>query len=183
MITVAGRSKRVERLAQRLGPQRSLAVGQVLRLVAVRVRDVGEVDVERRARLEHVVGASSDRGERSTSVNAPSLVACRWAKSSTGRTQPSRDGDRDDVVERAELADAAHHLDAERHRAVLPLEPLAQRAELLDDGVERLLAVAPEQEAGMEDDELGAAAAAMPGGVVEHAERHASTSARARGGP
>ncbi len=41
----------VERLAQRVGAQRAFAVGQVLRLVAVRERDVGEVDVEWRARL------------------------------------------------------------------------------------------------------------------------------------
>ena len=54
-ITVAGRSKRAERLAQRLGAQRALAVGQVVLLVPVRVGDVGEVDVERRAGLEHVV--------------------------------------------------------------------------------------------------------------------------------
>ena len=42
----------VERVAKRLGAERPFAVGQVLRLVAVRVRDVGEVDVERRVRLE-----------------------------------------------------------------------------------------------------------------------------------
>ena len=34
--------------------------------------------------------ASSAAANGSTSVNAPSLVACMWAKSSTGRTQPSR---------------------------------------------------------------------------------------------
>ena len=39
-----------ERVAQRLGAERPLAVGQVLRLVPVRVGDVGEVDVERLAR-------------------------------------------------------------------------------------------------------------------------------------
>ena len=41
-----------ERVAQRLGAQRPLAVGQVLLLVAVRVRDVAEMDVERRAGLD-----------------------------------------------------------------------------------------------------------------------------------
>jgi len=34
--------------------------------------------------------ASSAAAKGSTSVKAPSLVACMWAKSSTGRTQPSR---------------------------------------------------------------------------------------------
>ena len=49
-------------------------------------------------------------------------------------------GDREDVLGRAELADAAHHLDPERHAAALALEPLAQLGELLDDRGERLLA-------------------------------------------
>ena len=53
-----------ERLAQRLRAERALAVGQVLRLVAVRVGDVGEVDVERLAGAEHVVGALERGGER-----------------------------------------------------------------------------------------------------------------------
>ena len=80
--------------------------------------------------------------------------------------------DLDDVVGRAEVAHAAHHLDPERHRAILSLEPLAQLAELLDDRVDRLLARAAEQKAGMEDDELGAGRLGDPGGVVEHADRH-----------
>ena len=84
--------------------------------------------------------ASSAAANGSTSVNAPSLVACMCAKSSTGRTQSTLRRDREHVLERAEVAHAAHHLDAERHRAVLRLEPLAQLAELLDDGGERLLA-------------------------------------------
>ena len=53
-----------ERIAQRLGAERSVAVGQVLRLVPVRVLDVGEVDVERRARLEHRVDALERGRER-----------------------------------------------------------------------------------------------------------------------
>src|SRR3954465_13712149 len=79
----------------------------------------------------------------STVVNAPSEVACMWAKSSTGRThpQPPANGttaaprDRAPVVHRAELAHTAHPLDPERHGAVLLLEPLTQLAELLDHRV------------------------------------------------
>ena len=93
------------------------------------------------------------------------------AKSSTGRTQPDAPRDLDDVVERAEIAHAAHHLDAERHGAVLPLEPLAERAELLDDRVDRVLAAPPEQEPGVEDDELGAARRGDSGAAVERADR------------
>ena len=54
----------LQRLAQRIRAQRALAVGQVLRLVAVRVGDVGEVDVERRAALEDRVGGLEHVGER-----------------------------------------------------------------------------------------------------------------------
>ena len=85
------------------------------------------------------------------------------AKSITGRTHGEARGDLAHVVQRAELTHASHHLDSEGHRAVLPLEPLAQLPELLDDGVDRVLPRAAEQEAGVEDDELGAAPArAMP---------------------
>ena len=66
-------------------------------------------------------------------------------------------GDLDDVVDRPEVANAAHHLDPERHRALLLLEALAKHAELLDDRVDRVVAAPSEQEARMEDDELGAA--------------------------
>ena len=77
-----------ERVAQRLGAQRSLAVREMLRLVPVRVLDVAEVDVERRVGLEHGVGAGERVGEaHPASRNAPSLVACMCAKSSTGRTK------------------------------------------------------------------------------------------------
>ena len=56
--------------------------------------------------------------------------------------------------------------------AVLRLEPLAQVAELVDDVGDRLLALAAEQEAGMEDDQPRAARLGDPGRVVEHPERH-----------
>ncbi len=106
------------------------------------------------------------------------------AKSSTGRTQPVRSRDLDDVVERAEVADAAHHLDAERHGPSLALEPLAQRAELLDDRGDRVLAGAAEQEAGVEDDDRGAAGRGDPGAPVERADGRGELPARSpRGAP
>ena len=80
--------------------------------------------------------------------------------------------DRQHVLERAEVAHAAHHLDAEGHGAALRLEPLAQQAELLDDRGDRLLVRPPEQEAGMEDDRLGPARGGDAGRVVEHPDRH-----------
>ena len=64
--------------------------------------------------------------------------------------------DRDHVVEAAEVVDAAHHLDAERHRAVFALEPLPELGQLLADGLDRRRPRASQQKAGMEDDDLGA---------------------------
>ena len=126
--------------------------------------------MERRVGVEDVVGrAASAAANGSVSRNAPSLVACMCAKSSTGRTQVVRREISSDVVERAEIPHAPHHLDAERHRTILPLEPLAERSELLDDRVERILAAPFEQEAGMEDDQLGATRRGDTGAAVERA--------------
>src|SRR5687768_14849202 len=80
--------------------------------------------------------------------------------------------DLEHVVERAEVAHAAHHLDAERDGAILTPESLAQLSQLLDDGVERVLARTAEQEARMEDDDLGVAGLRDARRVVEHAHRH-----------
>ena len=105
-------------------------------------------------------------------VKAPSVTACRCAKSITGRTQGRRDAMCEDVVEAPDLADAAHDLDAERDSAALSLEPRPQVGELLDDLGERALARALEEEAGMEDDRLGTGCHCDSGRVVEHPDRH-----------
>ena len=106
--------------------------------------------------------SSSAAANGSRSVNAPSLVACMCAKSITGRTQPGA---------RA-IASTSSSEPKSRTRPItsMPngtarsflLEPLAQLAELLDDRVDGLLARPAEQEAGVEHDELGAAAVAIP---------------------
>src|SRR5205814_1863520 len=54
----------------------------------------------------------------------------------------------------------------------LALEPIAELAELLDDRGERVLARPAEQEARVEDDELGAGRDGDTGRVVEHPDRH-----------
>ena len=108
----------------------------------------------------------------SASRNAPSLVACMCAKSRTGRTKSTAPAIATTSSTVPEVAHAAHHLDAERDEPVLRLEPLAEVAELVDDVRDRLLPLAAEQEAGMEDDQLRAARLREPGGVVEHPERH-----------
>ena len=52
------------------------------------------------------------------------------------------------------------------------VQPLAQLAQLLDDGVNRRRALAAEQEARMKDDELGARGLRDACGVVEHPDGH-----------
>src|SRR5207244_289936 len=80
--------------------------------------------------------------------------------------------DLDDVLGAPEVADAAHHLDPERHRAVLLLQPCPEFAELLADVVDRLLAREAEQEARVENDYLGARGLGDPSRVVEHPDGH-----------
>ena len=94
------------------------------------------------------------------------------AKSSTGRTQPRRrEISTTSSIEPSSRTRPITSI-AERHGAVLLLEPLAQLAELLDDRVDRLLARPAEQEAGVEDDDLGAGRLRDAGRVVEHPDRH-----------
>src|SRR3989442_12714746 len=81
-------------------------------------------------------------------------------------------GDCDHVVERPEPAHATHDLDAERHAAPLGLEALAQLAELLHHRLRRLRVLTAQQEAGVEDDELGPALAGYPSRMVEHPHSH-----------
>ena len=161
-----------ERLGQRLGPERPLPVGKVLRLVSVRVLDVAEVDVERRARLEDRVGGGEHLGER-LGVGEGAVRDRVEVREVEHRPDPGElGGDREHVLGAAEVADASHHLDAERHGAALAFESLAQLAELLDDRGQRLLACPAEQEAGVEDDRRGAAGRGDARRVVEHPDRH-----------
>jgi hypothetical protein len=161
-----------ERLAERLGAQGAFAVRQVLRLVAVREGDVREMDMERRALLEHAVGRLEDLDE---SLGLGEAAVCDRVQVGEvdDRADPAGAGsDREHVLGRPELADAAHDLDPERDRTVLALEPLAQLAELLDDRVDRVRPLAAEQEARVKDDELGAGSLGDSGRVVEHPDGH-----------
>src|SRR5579871_664361 len=161
-----------ERVAKGLGAQRSVPVGEVLRLVAVGVLDVAEMDMERRARFENRVGERECLGE---TVCVEELAVARrvhMREVEDGADEVDRAGDRDYVFDRPELAYASHHLDAEGDEPVLRLEAFAEVAELVNDVGDRLIALAAEEEAGVEDDELRAAGFREPGGVVEHAECH-----------
>src|SRR5262249_50119098 len=61
--------------------------------------------------------------------------------------KPPADGQ--NIVEAAQLLHPAHHLDAKWDGPALCRQTLPQLGELDDHGVDRLLAIAPEQEAGM----------------------------------
>ena len=130
------------------------------------------MDVERRARLEHRVGRGERVRERVGLEERAVARRVHVREVEDGPDEVDRAGDRDDVVDRPEVADAPHHLDAERDEPVLRLEPFAEVAELVDDVGDRVLALAAEEEAGVEDDQLRAARLREPGGVVEHPERH-----------
>ena len=125
-----------------------------------------------RSRLEHGVRALEHGGEASVSVNAPSVVACMCAKSITGRTQETRSAiSSTSSIEPSSLTrpitstpnGTARSFCSSRSRSVS-----SQR----DDVVERLLAVAAEPEAGVDDDHLGARGGGDAGAAVERAERH-----------
>ena len=78
--------------------------------------------------------------------------------------------DLDDIVHRAEVAYATHHLDAEGNGTALALQSLAERAELLHDRGDRVLARAAEEKAWMEDDDFCAARGSDPRAAVERAD-------------
>src|ERR671922_646584 len=162
-----------ESLGERVGPQCALAVPKMGLLVAVRVADVREVDVEGRARRDGRVGACERRRKRLDVREAAvsHRVEVREVENRPDPVEPSRDGEH--VLERAELVHPAHDLDPERHRAALALEALPHLGELLDHRVDGLLALAAEQVPGMDDDDLGAAGDRDARGVIEHPHRHA----------
>jgi len=144
----------------------------VLRLVAVREGDVRKVDVKGRAGLEHLIGAGENRGKGCGLHEAAVSDGMQVRKVEHGADPATARGDREHVLCRAELPHASHDLDAERDRAILLLQPLAELAELLDDRVDRHVTLATEQEPWMKDDDLGAARLRDARGVVEHADGH-----------
>ena len=84
--------------------------------------------------------ASSAARNGSPSVNAAVARRMHVREVEHGPHPAGSLRDLEHVVQRAEVADAAHHLDSERDGALLPLEPLPQLPELLDDGVECVFA-------------------------------------------
>jgi len=144
----------------------------VLRLIAVRERDVREVDVERPSRLDHLVHGL-ERGRERLDVGEGAVARrVHVCEVEDGPDPAGTSRDLDHVLEAADLAHPAHHLDAEGNRAVLALQPLTQLAELLADRVDRLLARPFEQETRMAEHELRAGRLGDPCRVVEHPGRH-----------
>src|SRR6185436_13457239 len=133
---------------------------------------VGEVDMKGRVGLEHRVCARKDlrKGRRLREPAVRDRVQMCEVEHRSNPPQARRD--REDVAGGPQFADAAHDLDAEWHCPVLLLQSLAQFTELLDDRIDRNLALTSEEEAGMEDDDFGAGALRDAGRVVEHPDRH-----------
>ena len=125
----------------------------MLRLVAVRELDVAEVNVERRPRLHDGVGRSKRGGER-LDVGERAVTRGVHVGEIEHRADPSVESarDLDHVVGRAEVAHAAHDLDAEGHQSVLALESVAQETELPNNRVNCVRALASEQEPGVDHD-------------------------------
>ena len=122
------------------------------------------------ARLEHVV----DRLERlreEARLEVRAVARRVHVGEVEHRSHPAgARRDLDDVVERAEVADAAHHLDAERHGASLPSSRSRSVPSCSTTRCDRVLALAAEEEAGVEDDDLGAAGGGDAGAAVERAD-------------
>ena len=128
--------------------------------------------MERGVRRQERVRAAEDIGER-VDLGERAVGGCVHVREVQHRTDPGNTlRDREHVVDRPELPHPAHDLDPERHAAALLLQALTQLPRLLDDIVERLLALSPEQKPGVEHDHLRARGERDPCGVVEHADRH-----------
>ena len=93
--------------------------------------------MERNSGLEGVVCSLERRRERPhLEVGAVARsVHVREVEDGPNPTGAARDLEH--VVEGAEVADSSHDLDSERYGAVLGLQALAERSELLDDRVDR----------------------------------------------
>ena len=134
--------------------------------------------------LEHAVG-ELERLAKRLGLRVRAVARRVHVREVDHRAHPAgAAADLDAVLQRAEVADAAHHLDPERNSSALPDESLAHERELLDDRVDRVLTAATEQEPGVEHDDLGAARRRDPRAPVERTEGRATTSARSpRGVP
>ena len=124
-----------------------------------------------------VVGSLERRRERRhLEVGAVARsVHVREVEDGSNPTGTARDLEH--VVEGAEVADASHDLDSEGHGAVLALQPLAERAELLDDRVDRGFPWPLEKKTGVEDHDLRAARRGDAGAPVERADRRGELAA------
>jgi len=144
----------------------------MLRLVSVRERDVREVNMERRFGREQRVRPLEHLREHPQFDEPAVARRVHMGEVEDGADPATAPGDLEHVVDRPELADPPHHLHAERDGAFLSLEPRAELAKLLADGIESLVAFAPEQETGVKDDDLGAGCLRDSGRMVEHSDRH-----------
>src|SRR2546426_2028899 len=121
-------------------------------LVAIREADVRAVDVEGGVLVDYGIRRPQHCGEGVRGREAAVGHGVQVREVEHGTYPGQLRGDLEDVLEGPELAYPTHDLDTERDGSPLRLEALAQLYELLDDRGERVSALAPEQEARMEDD-------------------------------
>jgi len=130
------------------------------------------VDVERCVGRTHRVGSFENLLKLRRVGEATVRHGVKMREVEDGADPARASGDREDVVRSAELAHAAHDLHAEGNRTVLLLQPLAQFAQLFDHGVDRRVALAAEEEAGMEHDDFRAGRLCDARRMVEHPYSH-----------
>jgi len=97
----------------------------MLRLVPIREGDVGEVDVERRSGLEHLVGTLERCVERLGVRERAVAGRVHVREVEHGPDPACALRDLEHVFEAADLAHPAHHFDPERDGTVLALQALA----------------------------------------------------------
>ena len=115
---------------------------------------------------------SSTAAKPSTSVKAPSEVACMCAKSITGRTHSRREAiSRTWSIEPSSLTRPITSIPNGTARSFPSSFSRRVASEATTSSID-LLGRASEPEAGMDDDDLRAGRSGDPGGAVERAERH-----------
>ena len=127
--------------------------------------------------------ASSASANGSTSRNAPSRRRVHVREVEHRADPRHARGDLEHVVERAELAHAAHHLDPERDGRPFASSRSRELAELLDDASSACSRSRPSRKPGWKTTTSAPQAAAIPARVVEHADRHLALLAALERGP
>lgn len=161
----------LQRLCERICSQRALSIGEVFGLISIRIGNVREVDVKRSLCREHGIRSLQNCSEL---LRCPEAAVGHGVKMSEVDDGPyPREGVcyQQNVVLATQIADSAHHLDAERNDSLLCSQAFSELGKLLDHRRERGVALSPQQEARVNDKDLRPGKYREPARVVEHAGR------------